>query len=213
MKKSITGTIKFWRVALRELYSVGLINESDFIRMHRTGFIEGYVSNPHEGNIMDMVTDTIKNKDIFIPLIREEIAFISKGTLPESKLRFKKMWLSYLLDCLENDLIEQSDFDSMKDSIDFDIPRDRTRELCMRLVSQCKYAIFEITLSGGQTAESLRAYDIPENKILQLFMASDKEKSYPKTMSIMDYQRPPLPQGYVTIDELEDIIITFLLQN
>jgi hypothetical protein len=163
MKKSINGTVKFWRVALRELYHMGLIEESDFIHMHKKDFVEGSTSTEYEYKVMQMVQETIKSKEIFIPLIREEIAFISKGGLPESKFSFKKMWLSYLLDCLEANLIEESDFLSMKEGIDFNVPdwTEAEHELVYMVLDMLRVIILE---------ENPNALDYFENLSFDLLM-------------------------------------------
>lgn len=122
MKKSINGTTKFWRVALRELYQLGVVDEPYFIHMYSNEVINKIDLNETENKIQMMVIDIIKNKEMFRQLIKEELAFISKGEVPDSKLRFKPMWLSYLLDCVESELMEENDFIELKAAINFDIP-------------------------------------------------------------------------------------------
>ncbi len=98
-------------------------------------------------------------------------------------------------------------------AFDFDIPRDKTREYTIRLLYQCRYAIFEQTLPDGQIVELARASGLSETRILQLYMAMDEKREHPKTMSIMVWQTNPMPEGYLTIEELEFQIKLFLMRN
>ncbi len=96
-------------------------------------------------------------------------------------------------------------------ALDFEIPKDKTREYTLRLMFQCKYAIIEETLSGGQLAEVVRASSLNEINLLQVYMAMDSKKEPPSTLSCMIWQANPPPQGYVTIQELREIVLSFLL--
>jgi hypothetical protein len=93
---------------------------------------------------------------------------------------------------------------------DFDIPKERTCDYTLRLLFQCKYAIFEETLAGGHIAEIARASGFQQLKVLQLFMAVNEKKEPPNTMSVMIWQTDPPPQGYLTIRELREMVQTFL---
>jgi len=97
-------------------------------------------------------------------------------------------------------------------AFDFDIPREKTREYTLRLMFQCKYAIFEMTIPNGHLVEHLRAQGFEETSILQVYMAMDENKDPPKTMSVMSWQVTPPPRGYLTIVELEEIVAAFLTQ-
>lgn len=93
---------------------------------------------------------------------------------------------------------------------DFDIPKEKTRDYTLRLLFQCRYAIFEETLAGGHIAEIARATGFQTLKLLQLFMAMDEKKDPPDTMSVMIWQADPPPQGYLTIQELRETVEAFL---
>jgi len=93
---------------------------------------------------------------------------------------------------------------------DFEIPLEKTREYTLRLLYQCKFAIFEETLSNGHLVEIARTSGFTEIQMLQVYMAMDERKETPKTMSIMLWQSKPSPQGYTTIQELHEIVETFL---
>jgi len=96
---------------------------------------------------------------------------------------------------------------------DFNIPKENTREYTLRLLNLCRVGIFEVTLSNGHLVELARTTGFPETKILQVYMALDQRKDTPKTMSVMVWQSTPPPVGYVTFDELEDIVLAFLSQK
>lgn len=96
---------------------------------------------------------------------------------------------------------------------DFDIPKEKTREYTIRLLYQCKHAIFEETISDGQLVEVVRSSGFREMRMLQVYMATDHRREPPKTMSTMVWQVNPPPRSYLTIDELKLIVIDFLLQS
>lgn len=93
---------------------------------------------------------------------------------------------------------------------DFEIPLEKTREYTLRLLYQCRFAIFEETIGNGHLTEIARTSGFAEMKMLQVYMALDERKESPKTMSIMLWQSKPTPQGYVSIQELHGIVETFL---
>jgi len=93
---------------------------------------------------------------------------------------------------------------------DFDISKEKTRDYTLRLLFMCRYAIFEETVGDGQLSEVIRTSGFSEIKMLQVYMAIDEHKEPPKTMSVMVWQAKPPPQGYVSIEELREIVKTFL---
>jgi len=93
---------------------------------------------------------------------------------------------------------------------DFDIPRNMTRDYTLRLLYQCRYAVFEVTLENGHMVEIVRASGFRELRILQVYMALNEDREPPKTMSIMVWQAEPPPQSYLTIDELDERVKAFL---
>jgi hypothetical protein len=96
---------------------------------------------------------------------------------------------------------------------DFDIPREKTREYTLRLLYQCRLAIFEETLGDGHMVEVARTSGFGEIGILQIYMAMNESKEPPKTMSIMVWQSKPPPEGYLTINELREIVEAFLARH
>jgi signal recognition particle subunit SEC65 len=96
---------------------------------------------------------------------------------------------------------------------DFSIPREKTREYILRLLFQCKYAIFEETYGGGQVAEIVRASGFEHIKFLQVYMTMDEKREPPNTLSAMIWQTNPPPQGYITIKELREIVQAFLASS
>jgi len=93
---------------------------------------------------------------------------------------------------------------------DFDIPKEKTRDYTVRLLFQCGYAILEETLAGGHLVELARAGGFNKFRILQVYMCMNERRDPPSTLSIMVWQTEPLPHGYVTINELKDIVFEFL---
>lgn len=163
MKKSINGTIKFWRVALRELYQLGVVDEHYFIHMHSHDVINKQNLTDDENRIQLLVIDLIKDKSMFTELIKEELAFISRGEVPDSKLRFKPMWLSYLLDSVENELIDMSDFNELKNAINFDIPdwTEMETEYVSMILDMVRISIL---------ASNPQAFDFFENPSFDILM-------------------------------------------
>lgn len=97
-------------------------------------------------------------------------------------------------------------------ALDFDIPKEKTRDYTIRLMFQCRYAIFEMTIPNGQMVEYLRANGFNDMDILQVYMAMDETREPPKTVSIMSWQVNPTPKSYLKIQELKEIVNTFLTQ-
>jgi len=93
---------------------------------------------------------------------------------------------------------------------DFEIPKEKTDEYCNRLVGMCKYAIFEVTIDSGHLIELQTARSSAYIKTKTVFMAEDERKEIPKTMNTLVKTQSPAPEGYVTIDELKQIISEFL---
>jgi hypothetical protein len=93
---------------------------------------------------------------------------------------------------------------------DFDISEAMTREYTLRLMFQCKYAIFEMTIPNGHLVEYIRGHGFEKINILEVYMAMDENREPPKTMSVMSWQVNPPPKGYLTIAELREITAAFL---
>lgn len=97
-------------------------------------------------------------------------------------------------------------------AFDFDIPLDKTRDYTLRLMFQCKYAIFEMTIPNGHLVEYIRGHGFTEMNILEVYMAMNESREPPKTTSVMSWQVDPPPRGYLTIAELKEIVAAFLTQ-
>jgi len=95
-------------------------------------------------------------------------------------------------------------------AFDFNIPKAKTREYTLRLMFQCKYAIFEMTIPNGHLVEYIRGHGFEEMNILEVYMAMDENREPPKTMSVMSWQVNPPPKGYLTIAELKETVAAFL---
>ena len=65
-------------------------------------------------------------------------------------------------------------------ALDFDIPKEKTRDYTIRLMFQCRYAIFEMTIPNGRMVEYLRANGFNDMDILQVYMAMDGTRDLQK---------------------------------
>lgn len=92
---------------------------------------------------------------------------------------------------------------------DFAIPKVRTRDDTIRLLYQCKYFIFEVTLPDGHFIEIVRTSILQDKRELYVYMAQDQRREPPETVSFMLWQGAPL-KGYLTIDELKNHVTDFL---
>ena len=92
---------------------------------------------------------------------------------------------------------------------DFDIPKLRTRDDTIRLLYQCKYFIFEVTLPDGHMIEFVRTLALTDKRELYLYMAQDERREPPETVSFMLWQGAHA-KVYLTIDELRNYVTDFL---
>ena len=110
-------TDKFWNLAIRELYHLGFISRNDMISIY--GSYNSDLINEYEyKKYFLLVIEILKNKKLISELVVEEISVISDLKLPEKNI-FKKMWLSYILDCVILGEIDLSDIDYYESEIDF----------------------------------------------------------------------------------------------
>lgn len=139
--------LKLWKVAIRELYYLDLLDENTFISMYHYGDHEyDYDSlNDSDKIIVDMVYDTLKNIELMAEALHEEVDVIARGILPKDKQVFKKMWLSYLLDCHDRGLITDADFSAMAPQIDFSNSDWSERELenANHVVDMIRFTLIE----------------------------------------------------------------------
>jgi len=110
-------TDKFWNLAIRELYYIGFISKDDMISIY--GSYNNILIDDYEyRKYYLLVIEILKNSKLMSQLVTEEIAIISDLILPEKKL-FRKMWLSYLLDCIILGSLDLSELDGYESKIDF----------------------------------------------------------------------------------------------
>lgn len=112
--------IVFWRVGLRETYGMGVISKEEFLKMYEREFIYKDFISPKEASVITFVTELISDTDSFAEHIQSENAFIFDGVVPDKKSEFKKHWLFYLAECLEEGHIDSEDFDTLLNGIDFE---------------------------------------------------------------------------------------------
>lgn len=68
---------------------------------------------------------------------------------------------------------------------DYLLPQEQTnREFCLMLLHTCKYAIFDVTMAGGQLIEVERTRDYGTRNPLVIFNASSLDMDRPLTSGI-----------------------------
>lgn len=92
----------------------------------------------------------------------------------------------------------------------FLIPRDKTRPETLRLLANCRTAIFEISFRDGHTIEieKTREFDIKTLLVYQIISTQDAVN--PEITSMIDINQY-LKFGYRTFEELKNYITKMLL--
>jgi len=75
--------------------------------------------SPRETSVITHITNLISDTDSFAGHIESENKFIFDAELPKDKAAFKKHWIYYLAECLEESHIDSEDFDTLLNGIDF----------------------------------------------------------------------------------------------
>lgn len=121
MRNAVATELKFWKLALREVYFLDLISEDDFMRMHAESFYENLTTIPvDDKSKVETVFEIMSNSKLFAMLMKEEANILTTAQLPDDKRLFKKMWLSYLLDCLHAEYLTLDQFEIYSEAISFD---------------------------------------------------------------------------------------------
>jgi hypothetical protein len=121
MREVISTELKFWKLALRESYYLGLITEDDLMRMHSGDYYDSLNELMSTDSVLiEHVFGIMNDIELFVRLMQEEAAILSTGIIPDDKRVFKKMWLSYLLDCHDSKYISDEQFNIYYGSIKFD---------------------------------------------------------------------------------------------
>lgn len=113
-------TLKFWRLALTEVFNLGFIKEKDFIKMYEAEFYKSINTNIEDKKNILLVIDVMRNTTLFSSLVKKEIKIITKTELPETKKKFTGTWLSYLLECYECRLIDLDELNDFRYCVLFD---------------------------------------------------------------------------------------------
>ncbi len=94
---------------------------------------------------------------------------------------------------------------------DFGIPREDTAGESHRLLQACPRAIFEATINAGHLLEIGAIAFSPFISTFVIYMAKDSGKAIPHSSTglLMTWAKPP-PKGYVTLEELNSLVTTFL---
>lgn len=90
----------------------------------------------------------------------------------------------------------------------FDAPKDKINEYDLRLLHECKYAIFEVTTAAGHLMELERAAKDYGNIVLLVYNVRDSDNRRPPNgiSTMIKTLKRPARFGYATFDELERLI-------
>ena len=80
--------------------------------MYDSEFYTSINDNIEDKKNILLVIELMRNTPLFSSLVKKEITILTKSELPETKKNFRGTWLSYLLECYENRLI---DLDALND--------------------------------------------------------------------------------------------------
>lgn len=94
-------------------------------------------------------------------------------------------------------------------ALDFDVPKEEIYSYDIRLLANCKYAIFEITWGNGHLMEIVRAQDFNVQTLL-VYQARDESKEPPPAASMMVLTSAFPKFGYRTFEELREYLPNFL---
>lgn len=112
--------LKMWRIALRNLYSMGGVTRDEFISCFDKSFLGKEPLTARESDIVESVNVIMSDSGSFTVLVKQDIDWITRGVIPE-KSSFSDMWMSALLECKEDAFLEPSEFDPLCDTIDFSV--------------------------------------------------------------------------------------------
>jgi hypothetical protein len=96
---------------------------------------------------------------------------------------------------------------------DYVRPEEQTNhDFCLMLLHTCKYAIFDVTMAGGQFIEIERSRDYGTRKPLVIFNASSSDRDRPLTSgaSMLEYEMVPYRDPET---DLEPLVEKYLKDN
>jgi len=96
---------------------------------------------------------------------------------------------------------------------DYVRPEEQTNhDFCLMLLHTCKYAIFDVTMAGGQLIEIERSRDYGTRKPLVVFNASSSDRDRPLTsgVSMLEYEMVPYRDPET---DLEPLVENYLKDN
>ena len=94
-------------------------------------------------------------------------------------------------------------------ALDFDVSKEEVRSYDLRLLANCKYAIFEISFSDGHLIEIERSGDYKVQTLL-VYQARDEKREPPPGASLMVLGSAHQRFGYLNFKELKEYLPTFL---
>jgi hypothetical protein len=146
---------KFWNLAIRELYYIGFMPKDDMISIYGT-YNNDLINDYEYRKYYVLVIEILKNTKLMLQLVREEIAVVSDLRLPEKKL-FKKMWLSYLLDCIILGSLDLTELDEYESRIDFsnNVWSDEETSTAMNIIDKLRIGIVNKNPTAIEYMENL----------------------------------------------------------
>ena len=94
-------------------------------------------------------------------------------------------------------------------ALDFDATKEEVRSYDLRLLANCKYAIFEISFSNGHLIEIERSGDYAVQALL-VYQVRDEKREPPPGASLMVLGSAHPRFGYMNFKELKRYLTTFL---
>lgn len=94
-------------------------------------------------------------------------------------------------------------------ALDFDVRIEEVYSYDLRLLANCKYAIFEISFDAGHLAEIAKCQDFNVEALL-VYQARDEKKEPPPSASQMALSSAHQRFGYIDFEELREYLSTFL---
>jgi hypothetical protein len=143
MENKLITEHHFWVIAIREAYDLELINEEEYIAMHNTTYLDSNSKMNNEA-IDFIINNIMQDSELLVPAIREDIALISNNIIP-SKLSFKKYMLSFLIDSLNNLLIDNIQYDNYLKSFNYSNSEwsEKELEIANELIDNKRYLIIK----------------------------------------------------------------------
>ena len=131
---------KLWNLALRELYHMGKISRELFGELYEK--MDDVSDNSKYKKYYLLIIEIFRNKELFVKLVHEEIRVVTYMELPAKNI-FKKMYISYLLDCLVAYALTEAEVEYYENKIDFanNVWTDVEKETALYIIDKLRMSI------------------------------------------------------------------------